>query len=230
MARLSPRARLYSFFPRASACPSILIRILGFSFNHCAFFSNIARASGRIKFLSKSKKISRSPIKTSLGFARVPASLDSFSSSLSSLSSILDSSGNIWSLENTYSTSAAWSPVFAGKDIRSSGASIPLSLTTAFFAQPSNMRSSIRPYSIVAYHLPLYSRTIHLFLLFIVYSAFFQDKLIIPTCPVEHFLFPKFLLLSSISLFVRQVWIRPHKLPALQPHPGPFFHVRLSSG
>src|SRR5262250_613326 len=58
LARRSPRARLYSFVPRSSACPSISTRLLALDLSQLALASRVLASSGRMSYLSKSKKMS----------------------------------------------------------------------------------------------------------------------------------------------------------------------------
>src|SRR5215813_801802 len=57
LARLSPRARLYSAVPRSSVLPSISTRLSPFDLSHVAFPSRILASPGRMLYLSKSKWI-----------------------------------------------------------------------------------------------------------------------------------------------------------------------------
>src|SRR5215813_5633255 len=58
LARRSPRARLYSFVPRSSACPSISTRLFALDLSQLALASRVLASSGRMSYLSKSKKMS----------------------------------------------------------------------------------------------------------------------------------------------------------------------------
>src|SRR5258705_6722716 len=57
-ARRSPRARLYSLVPRLSQCPSISTRFSAFDFSQDALASSVFASSGRMSYLSNSKKTS----------------------------------------------------------------------------------------------------------------------------------------------------------------------------
>src|SRR6267378_4669447 len=57
-ARRSPRARLYSLVPRSSQCPSISTRCSAFDFSQDALASSVFASSGRMSYLSNSKKTS----------------------------------------------------------------------------------------------------------------------------------------------------------------------------
>src|SRR6266849_335982 len=54
-ARRSPRARLYSFVPRSSQCPSMSTRSLPRVFSQAALASRVLASWGRMSDLSKSK-------------------------------------------------------------------------------------------------------------------------------------------------------------------------------
>src|SRR5215468_2368798 len=71
LARLSPRARLYSAVPRSSVLPSISTRLSPFDLSHVAFPSRILASPGRMLYLSKSKWIDLrfGFFSNSLGFA-----------------------------------------------------------------------------------------------------------------------------------------------------------------
>src|SRR5215831_5763399 len=71
LARLSPRARLYSAVPRSSVLPSISTRLSPFDLSHAAFPSRILASPGRMLYLSKSKWIDLrfGFFSNSLGFA-----------------------------------------------------------------------------------------------------------------------------------------------------------------
>ena len=56
-ARRSPSARLYSFVPRSSQCPSIRMRALGFSFSHPALVSRMRASAGRMAQLLLSRPV-----------------------------------------------------------------------------------------------------------------------------------------------------------------------------
>src|SRR5215472_17048471 len=57
LARLSPRARLYSAVPRSSVLPSISTRLSPFDLSHAEFPSRILASPGRMLYLSKSNWI-----------------------------------------------------------------------------------------------------------------------------------------------------------------------------
>src|SRR5215831_5600486 len=71
LARLSPRARLYSAVPRSSVLPSISTRLSPFDLSHAEFPSRILASPGRMLYLSKSKWIDLrfGFFSNSLGFA-----------------------------------------------------------------------------------------------------------------------------------------------------------------
>src|SRR6266513_2772338 len=79
LARRAPSARLYSLVPRSSQWPSMRTRRFRLVFSHDALESRTFASSGRISYLSKSKKASRSAAiaMNSAGAGRAVAGRDS---------------------------------------------------------------------------------------------------------------------------------------------------------